>query len=224
MAESKFKFTLDTRNWERAVRRFPDLLWTHIEPGMGQAARKIKDDMIVNRLSGPHPKFLHPRTGALRGSLYDIVFGSNIATGGFHVGFDKGRAPHAKHHEPPPAVSEISPKKAGGYLAIPIFDALTPVGVRQTEYDPGPGGSLRSIPNLFPVKRSEAKGGGLFLCKRVGKETKFLFVLKKTVKVKRRMGFMDLFKKYMGKNGKAMKLLKINFRKAVKTFNDRKKK
>jgi len=74
---------------------------------------------------------------------------------------------------------DIYPKKAGGALAIPIGDALTPSGAPRFFWRTR-GDIPKQYPELFPIK---SKRGNTILVAKQGKQLRPYFVLVKHVKI-----------------------------------------
>lgn len=212
-----FKGEISIKRWKRAVQQFPSILFREMAPAMDRLRLDFEGKMKLNRLSGPAPRRLMPRTGAGRRSFKSMRFGSKVEELGVRWYFDRGLAPYMGAHEPPPKVSNIRPRQAK-MLAIPLRDAKTPGGALRGEYATKKGQTLRSLPNIFLIKVK--KSDKLFLVKRVGGELKFLFVLKHRVRVRRRLGF----KKYLrDQSVRLFRFLKKGLRRAEQSFKAKKR-
>ena len=193
---------INLESFRAAVRQFPGWLYREEAPACERASIGTRDAMVLERLSGPRPERVAPRSGAMRRSVKQVVFGSNIQSLGYHVYLDVGEAPYAPFHEAPPAYTDVVPTRAK-MLAIPLRAAKTgdrDFGIVRREYAAPKGGSLRQVPGLFLVKR----GGRAFLCKRDAKGGLiFLYVLKDRIKYKRKLGFAELFRRDLRPGGRA---------------------
>ena len=212
-----FRGSINVKRWKDAVRNFPSILFREMAPAMDRVRLDFQGKMVLNRLSGPAPRRLMPRTGAGRRSFRSMRFGSKVEELGVRWYFSRGIAPYMEAHEPPPAVSNIRPIRAK-MLAIPLRDAKAPGGALRGEYATRKGQTLRSLPGIFLIR--VAKSDKLFLVKRVGGELKFLFVLKSHVRVRRRLDFRGYLK---NQSKRLFKFLMKGLKRAERAFEAKKR-
>lgn len=175
----------DTAKLQLAIKQVPKLLNTSMKEGFEQIGLDFENrmqDRFSGQLTGPWKRNegdkLANRYGNLRRSIRKPVTGTTLnnlklrATIG-----DAVTAPYARIQE---EGGTVKAKKPGGFLTIPMPANLTPTG-RTRVQRPRTDKSifvLRVDRRAFLVRKS-ASGEGL----------QFLFLLKKQVKIKPRLGF-----------------------------------
>lgn len=174
---------LSARRVGRIVRRFPDEVARRMKTAFREDGDEWLATMSRTRFNAPLPgpgntnRVLHNRTGALRRSLGRSVTGRDVRTLRMRV-FSSG-VPYARIQE---FGGEVVPRTRR-WLTIPLPDNMTPAGVtRETA-------PLAIMHGAFFFK---SKTGKLLIAKREGDRLRFLFVLKKRVRIPAgRLGFFD---------------------------------
>ena len=177
---------LDTASLRKAFKEVPKLLSTSIKFGYEQIGDDFAEAMskrFEGSLTGPWKRQaasnqLANRTGNLRRSQRQTVTGSNLDSLKLRATIGNAlTAPYAAIQE---EGGTVRPKKAGGFLTIPMPDNLTPAGRTKVTRP-------RSDPSIFVLRTN----GRAFLVRKSasGEGLEFLFMLKKQVKIPARLGF-----------------------------------
>ena len=178
---------MDSEKLRQAFDKVPRLLNVSVKEGLRKIGMDFENAMqerFRGQLSGPWKRnrgdTLANRQGSLRRSIRTPVTGSTLSNMRLRatVG-DAISAPYARIQE---EGGTVRPKKAGGFLTVPMPDNLTPTGRTKTQRP-------RSDPSIFVTR---VKGNAYLVRKSAGGEgLEFLFLLKKQVKIKPRLGFKE---------------------------------
>lgn len=191
---------LNTRNFERALHLVPRALKEEVRDSLDHISRKFLKEFKARRLKGPPGIRGRPR-GIFTHFKRQKIVSTNIEDMGVSV-FTESKI--AKLHEAGGIVRDPS----GGMIAVPLSarqEMFTRSGELKRKYK-----NIRNLTNVVPLKF----GAKIFLVKvkKRSKELKPLFVLKRQVLIKARMGFYQLFTD-MG--GVFMRILNNSFEKAL---------
>jgi hypothetical protein len=186
-----FEVTVKDRGLRRLLQRFPKEVPELLRLALNRAAIFFNKMFKRRRLRG-RPG-LNKRTSALVRS-----FVAKITPRGGRITGMKGMVESSSKYGPIQEFGGVI-KAKGGALAVPISpeyggEALTPAGVLKSKYV----GPLRRVPNLVMIPR---EGRPPILFEKRGKKGGLvpLFVLKKSVRIKRRLGFFATFKRWYRK-------------------------
>lgn len=198
------QFEAATAGLNRSLEKIRKRMVNDAELTFEQWLTDVTSMFQAERLTGPPG--LNRRTGNLARSFYTTVEGAGLNS----VGLIGSRAPYAKVHEYgtgylPGGV--IKSKRPGGSLAIPIpgGPALTAAGVYRF--------GARSLREVLPQIAPHLK---FFVMPRDGKAPLLVgadpetgeitpwFVLKKSVKIKPKMGLRKIVKRELGRLLKAL--------------------
>lgn len=172
---------LNTRNFERAFHLVPQALKEEFKDALDHISRKFLKEFRAKRLSGPPGVKARPRglfshfhrqmsvSGALEDMAVSVYTESKVA----------------KLHESGGIIRD--PK--GGHIAVPLSvrtEMFTASGALKKRFK-----NIRNLKNVIALKF----GSKIFLArvKKRSREVKPLFVLKKQVVMKKRLGFYVMY-------------------------------
>ena len=157
------------REWKSALKK-------HGQWWFGQMAERFRAPLTRYGQPNPHT-MLHTRTGALKNSLHHKVEGTKLSSLKLRLWSDSPYAAMQEHG------GVVRPRR-GKYLAIPADDNLTPAGAPRYR-------SPRD-PALSQGRFVELPSGQLWFVLDTPSDTKFLFAMRKQVRIPARLGMRDV--------------------------------
>ena len=187
MAVKDIRVEVNTKELEKALDKAPLALFKHFKRELMQHHREHRSKVTRGMRGRPG---IQARTGALRHSLGIDAHGTRI--GNLFIRSFSAGVPYARIQEFGGTVNA----KPGKFLAIPLKAAKAPAGI--------PRGTPRSFEGTFFIT---SKAGNLILMGLAtgsASEPEPLFVMKKQVKVKGRLGFMKKWDAMRSERAKAI--------------------
>lgn len=188
---TKIEATVDAAALRKRIGRLPAGFHGALKKSLSRALQRFHADFTARRLSSKVPgQSLGRRTGTLARALSFETTGDRLDRLRGRVFFDRthitvgtiggsGDTTYAHTHE---FGATITPKRAK-WLTIPIGEALTPAGVAR--------GTIRDFPEGFFFRPGADTLEGLFFVREVGDRLEFLFALRKRVRIKASLHFID---------------------------------
>ena len=168
---------------EKLIKTHPGILYRHMLSAFAQMGQDWRAGMDARFSGGP----IRSRTGKLQRGLRHRVTGSTFKT--LKLTMSSGSLPYAAIQE---FGGTITPKNAQ-YLTVPLSGVLG-----------GESGKVR-LTARQAIERGAfffRTGGKLFIARRKGKGLQLLFVLKKSVELKPRLGMREVWESFSGKRKK----------------------
>ena len=208
MAAGDFKVTIDQTKLKRALKRVPKLLAIGVEYRMKRVGRefeRVVDDIFTAQLTGPWKANktmdkLANRSGSLRRSFRQGVYKPSRKSGAADLVLRAtiGNARTAHYVFTQENGDKDRRSSSGKLLTIPAPDNLTAAGRPRFT-------SPSQVPDLFFIQLGSGTGDNGFaaLAIRKGEGISVLWILKRSVSIKPRLGFVKRW------NSKRMTQLRI---------------
>lgn len=183
------RLKVDTAGLERAMRAAPKVITAEVEKALRQHGEVFRREMIETRFDAPGDigpaSRLTSRTGALAGTIGYVVRGRGDLRTMRLVVFVGGG----------PARRYAGIQEYGGvvrgrpWLTVPLPDNLTASGIPRYKS----AAALRDDPNFDTFLHRSKRGTLVIGWRKPGARVQWLWVLRRSVKLKPRLGFATTF-------------------------------